>query len=69
MSPELSAYAGDECQGNAGGHVSATRGDAGEHEVHQEDRRESVRAGGARRGSGDVRVPEAHEHACVHGAQ
>jgi hypothetical protein len=31
---------------NAGGHVSATRGDAGEHEVRQEDQTENVCAGG-----------------------
>jgi hypothetical protein len=55
----LSAYAGDGCQGNAGGYVSAARVGANGHEVRPEGRLESARAGGARRGSGDVRVPTA----------
>jgi hypothetical protein len=65
LAPALSAHAGDGCRGNAGGHVLATRVDADGHEVRPEDRTESARAGGARRDSGDARVPVAHEHAGV----
>ena len=56
----LSVHADDGCRGNAGGHVSAARVGADGHEVRPEDRMESARAGGARRGSEDVRVPTAH---------
>jgi hypothetical protein len=42
MLPELSAYAGDECQGNAGERVLATRVDAGEHEVRRQGQTESA---------------------------
>ena len=60
LAPALSAHAGDGCRGNAGGHESAARVGADGHEVRPEDRMESAHAGGARRGSGDVRVPTAH---------
>jgi hypothetical protein len=69
LAPALSAHAGDGCRGNAGGHVSAARVGADGHEVRPEDRPESARAGGARRGSGDVRVPTAHGRAGVRGAR
>jgi hypothetical protein len=46
------------------GYVSVTRLGADGDEVRQEDRLESARAG-ARRGSGDVRVPTAHGGAGV----
>ena len=62
---KLSAYADDGYQGNAGGHVLATRVDADGHEVRPEHRTPNVRAGGVRRDSGDARVPAAHEHAGV----
>jgi hypothetical protein len=61
LAPALSAHAGDGCRGNAGGNVSAARVGADGHEA----RPESARAGGARRGSGDVRVLTAHERAGV----
>jgi hypothetical protein len=60
---------GDGGQGSAVGNAPALRAYGGGREARLEDRPESARAGGARRDSGDVRAPAAHEYAGVRGAQ
>ena len=61
----FSAYACDECRDNAGEHVADGRVSDDGHEVRPEDRRESARAGDARRDGEDARVPSDCGHAGV----
>ena len=61
----LSAHGDDGCRGSAGGHVSVAHVDVDAHGVRPADQTKSARAGGAHRGSVDVRVPAVHEYAGV----